>query len=111
MSTKPTKLLEKEIEKKVCDYAKKKGFYVRKFTSPCARAVPDRLMIAPGGYVLFVEFKREGQVPTLAQLHEHKHITRVGGNVKVISSVESGCRLIDNVKWAADWDEQGAEEI
>ena len=36
-------MLEKQIEAKVCEYAKTKGVLVYKFTSPARAAVPDRL--------------------------------------------------------------------
>ena len=95
MSTKPPKLLEKEIEKKVCDYAKKKGFYVRKFTSPCARAVPDRLFITPMGKVFFIEFKRTGEKPTLHQLREHRMLKEVNALVVVVDNIPRGLEVID----------------
>ena len=38
-------MLEKQIESKVCDYAKSKGVLAYKFTSPARAAVPDRLFI------------------------------------------------------------------
>ena len=38
-------MLEKQIERKVCDYAKNKGLLAYKFTSPARAAVPDRLFI------------------------------------------------------------------
>ena len=41
-------MLEKQIEAKVCEYAKTKGVLVYKFTSPARAAVPDRLMTIPG---------------------------------------------------------------
>ena len=73
--------LEKEIEKKICDYAKSKGCYVRKFVSPNNRSVPDRLIIAPGGAVGFLEIKREGCKPTPAQLAELELLRKQGCNV------------------------------
>ena len=42
-------LLEKQIERSVCDYAKSIGFLVYKFTSPERAAVPDRMFITPKG--------------------------------------------------------------
>lgn len=86
--------LEKEIEKKVCDYARKKGFYVRKFTSPCARAVPDRLFIRQG-VAFFIEFKRLGEEPTPAQKIEHKQLREVGAHVAVVDNVAEGLKVID----------------
>ena len=98
-------LLEKEIERKVCEYAKKLGFYCRKFTSPANRAVPDRLFINGHGYHFFIEFKRQGCEPTLAQEKEHQELRRVCANVQVIDNVLDGYELLDlytdkEVTWA-----------
>lgn len=90
-------MLEKKIEAAVCDYAKSKGWLVYKFTSPARAAVPDRLMIAPGGKVVFVEFKREGQKPTVPQAREHARLIAQGVLVFVIDNVSAGRALVDFV--------------
>jgi hypothetical protein len=82
--------LEKEIEKKVCDYAKSKGCYVRKFVSPNNRSVPDRIIIAPGGAVGFLELKRGGQKPTKAQEAEMVLLKSMGCNVTWCDNVIDG---------------------
>ena len=46
-------MLEKQIEAKVCDYAKTKNVLVYKFTSPARAAVPDRLFIRADGRMWF----------------------------------------------------------
>ncbi len=87
--------LEKEIEKKICDYAKSKGCYVRKFVSPNNRSVPDRLIIAPGGAVLFLEIKREGCEPTRAQYAEIAVLDNVGATANWCDSVADGKLFVD----------------
>lgn len=87
-------MLEKQIEAKVCDYAKSKGLLVYKFTSPARAAVPDRLFIR-NGRVFFVEFKRSGQKPTDAQHREHERLRQQNVNVFVIDNVEDGKVAID----------------
>lgn len=83
--------LEKEIEKKVCQYAEKLGCYVRKFASPQRRGVPDRLFITPTGRVFFIEFKRSlKDTPTPLQMREIEAIRRRGGTVFVIGDVQHG---------------------
>lgn len=89
--------LEKVIEQKVCDYAKSRGCLVYKFTSPARRSVPDRLFIAPGGRVWFIEFKRKGCVPTAGQEVEIGKIREKGGTVHVVNSVKRG-------KFCVDWE-------
>lgn len=88
-------MLEKDIERKVCDYAKSKGTLTYKFTSPNRAAVPDRIFIAPGGFVYFVEFKREGQKPTPAQVREHARLREQGCQVWVIDNVAGGIKMVD----------------
>ena len=82
-------MLEKQIEAKVCDYAKKFGVGVYKFTSPARAAVPDRMFMYKGR-VFFIEFKREGQKPTPAQEREHNRMRQHQINVFVVDNVEQG---------------------
>jgi hypothetical protein len=91
----PPNPLEKVIEQKVCDYAKSKGCLVYKFTSPSRRSVPDRMFIAPGVHVFFIEFKRRGEKPTAGQMVEIEKIKGKGGVVWVVDNVEDGKRIID----------------
>lgn len=95
--SKPPAPLEKEIEKKICDYAKSKGCYVRKFTSPNNRSVPDRLIIAPGGAVGFLEIKRGGQSPTKAQEHEMALLKKQGCTVGWCDNVPDGKQFVDDL--------------
>ena len=88
-------MLEKQIEEKVGTYAKEQGFLVYKFTSPQRSAVPDRLYINPRGFMFFVEFKREGVLPTPGQLREHDKLRKQRCTVEVIDSVEAGKEMID----------------
>ena len=90
-------MLEKDIEKKVCDYARERGLLVYKFTSPARAAVPDRLFIGPKGRVWFVEFKREGQKPTPAQEREHTRLRGHSVSVFVIDDVEQGKAVVDTM--------------
>ena len=88
-------MLEKQIEAKVCEYAKTKNILVYKFTSPARAAVPDRMFIRPDGRIWFVEFKREGAKPTEAQEREHHRLRQHKVNVFVIDNVEEGKTMID----------------
>lgn len=96
-------MLEKQIEEKVCAYAKDKGLLVYKFTSPNRASVPDRLFIRPGGTVFFIEFKAEGKKPTPAQEREHQRLRSQGSIVSVIDNVEAGKSLIDSMVSIPPW--------
>jgi hypothetical protein len=88
-------MLEKQIEAKVCEYAKSKGLLAYKFTSPARAAVPDRMFITPNGHVFFCEFKAEGKKPTEAQTREHHRLRQQKVNVFVIDNIDEGKVMID----------------
>lgn len=88
-------MLEKQIESKVCEYAKSKGVLAYKFTSPARAAVPDRMFITTDGRVFFCEFKAEGKKPTEAQSREHTRLRQHKVNVFVIDNVNEGRVMID----------------
>ncbi len=89
--------LEKDIEKKVCEYARSLKMLVYKFTSPSRRSVPDRMFITEMGEVWFIEFKRRGEVPTAAQAVEIAKIRKTGVAVFVVDNVEQGKRIVEIV--------------
>jgi len=88
-------MLEKQIEARVCEYARTKSVLAYKFTSPARAAVPDRLFISPNGRMWFCEFKREGQKATVAQEREHAKLRQQKVNVFVIDNVTEGKTMID----------------
>jgi len=88
-------MLEKQIEAKVCEYARERGLLVYKFTSPNRAAVPDRLFVLPNGKMFFCEFKREGEKPTPAQEREHHRLRQHKVSVWVIDNVIDGKEMVD----------------
>ncbi len=52
-------MLERDIEKKMTALVKKLGGLSYKFVSPGCDGVPDRIVITPGGAVVFWELKTE----------------------------------------------------
>jgi hypothetical protein len=94
MTRKNSNPLEKEIEKAVCERAKKLGCLTYKFTSPARRSVPDRLIVPQGLPPFFIEFKRRGEKPTDSQKIEIQKIRDQGTPVFIIDDVEQGCRLL-----------------
>ena len=88
-------MLERDIEKRVKDYARSKGWLAYKFTSPGHIGVPDGLLISPVGLVIFMEFKQTGKKPTAMQQREIDRINQHGVMALVVDSVEQGRGLID----------------
>lgn len=87
--------LEKDIEKTIKRYAESKGWLTRKWCSPGHSFVPDQIFINPTGRVMFVEFKRNGCVPTPMQAREHQKLRDQGCSVFVIDSVELGKVMVN----------------
>lgn len=89
-------MLEKDIEKKVRDYARKQGILTYKFTSPAHASVPDRIFIYPQGDIIFIEFKAPGKVATEKQAREINRLIRHNQSVYVIDDVSLGEYVIDS---------------
>lgn len=85
---------ESEIEKKVSEYAKAKGWLVYKFVSPSQRGVPDKIFIG-GGDIYFIEFKAPGKKPTKLQDKVFNRIREELFEVYIIDDVATGKLLID----------------
>lgn len=79
-------MLERDVEAYLVEKVRMAGGIAFKFTSPARRAVPDRLVLLPGGRVVFVECKRPGEKPTPAQSREHERIRALGFDVVVRDS-------------------------
>lgn len=89
--------LEKDIEKRVCDYAKSLDMLCYKFTSPSRRSVPDRMFITKAGVVFFIEFKRKGQKPTASQEVEIAKIRSQGVKCFVVDNVDQGKTILADI--------------
>ncbi len=89
--------LEKVIEGKVRLYARERKVLVYKFTSPGNASVPDRVFVAPGGIVWWIEFKRRGEKPTPKQAVEIAKLRAQGAKVFVVDNVEEGKRVVDEM--------------
>lgn len=79
------KLLEKDIQKACVAWARERGWYARKFSSPANRSVPDYIF-GKDGCTVFVEFKVPGKKPTDNQLEEHRLMAEVGLMAHVIDN-------------------------
>lgn len=86
--------LEKDIERKVCDFAKQHNMLAYKFNSESRRSVPDRMFVTKKGHVFFIEFKRKGKKPTDPQWREIHRLRGRGVDVYVIDNIDEGKRVI-----------------
>ncbi|EMU80080.1 VRR-NUC domain protein [Escherichia coli MP021017.5] len=77
---------ESLIEKHLVAEVKKAGGGAFKFISPGRRSVPDRIVLLPGGRIVFVECKAPGKPPRAGQLREHGRLRALGFTVVVLDS-------------------------
>ncbi|TFA77367.1 nuclease [Escherichia coli] len=74
---------ESLIEKHLVAEVKKSGGVAFKFVSPGRRSVPDRIVLLPGGRLVFVECKAPGKAPRADQL---RGLRALGFTVVVLDS-------------------------
>lgn len=79
---------ERNIEAYLRDSVKKAGGIAYKWVSPGNNGVPDRIVIIPGGKIIFVELKAPGKKPTALQQVQHDKLRALGCDVRVIDSRE-----------------------
>jgi hypothetical protein len=90
---------EYQVEDLLRDGVKKIGGKAYKFVSPGNAGVPDRVVILPGGHVCFVELKgTRGKLSPL-QTMQISTISRLQGDVRVISSKEQVEEFLDYCKF------------
>lgn len=81
-------MLERRIEERLVEGARKAGGVAIKWVAPAYSGVPDRIVFLPGGRIIFVELKAPGRAPTALQSRVHQMLTRLGADVRVIDSLE-----------------------
>lgn len=84
---------ESIIETKVCEFAEKQGWLVRKIVYAGRRGCPDRMFVR-NGKILLVEFKRPGGGPDPLQVKEHARLKERGVTVHLIDDIAAGCALL-----------------
>ena len=77
-------MLEKTIERKLVNSVNAAGGLCPKFVSPGMDGMPDRLVLMPGGRLLFVELKAPGKKPRPLQLRRHAQLRALGFRVSVL---------------------------
>lgn len=82
-------MLESRIEKIFRTKIKKHGGKALKFVSPGWAGAPDRLVLLPGGYMLFAELKAPGHVFKPLQSKRAEELRELGFTVYKIDSVEA----------------------
>jgi len=90
-------MLEKQIEKRLINKAKKLGGLALKFTSPGKNGMPDRIILLPGGQIVFVELKAPGKKLKPLQQKRFRQLRKLGFQALKIDSVKDADEFIREV--------------
>lgn len=85
---------EKEIETYFRKQVRAAGGRAYKFVSPGNAGVPDRIVLFPGGRIVFVELKAPGKKRTALQEAQCNKISKLGFEVLVIDNKETVDKFI-----------------
>lgn len=78
---------EKWLERELVRLIGKRGGLALKYANANQTGYPDRLVLLPGGRLVFVEVKTKGRKPTTLQSLRHDQLRGLGFPVFVIDSV------------------------
>jgi hypothetical protein len=81
-------MLESLIEKRLKKRVEGMGGIALKVDAMSWAGAPDRLVLLPGGQVIFVELKAPGKKPRPIQIKRHEQLRAIGFEVIIIDSLE-----------------------
>lgn len=90
---------EKNIERKLVLKLKSYGVDPVKFEVPGKRGMPDRIILIPGGKVIFAEVKAPGKKLRPLQEKRKRELEELDFEVYVIDSENSIDRLVNRIIW------------
>lgn len=79
---------ESSVEKRLTNMLRKRGALCLKFSSPGNPGVPDRIVLLPGGRVVFVEVKARGGRVGVLQERQIARLRGLGADVRVLEGAE-----------------------
>jgi hypothetical protein len=80
-------MTEKHIEQKLCTKVKAMGGIAIKINSLSMSGLPDRLVLLPGGEVIFIELKAPGKEMRPLQVKRKRQLEGLGFSVYCIDDV------------------------
>lgn len=81
-----SELSEKSIEHYLVERVRKLGGECLKYSNPHAIGYPDRIVLLPGGRVMWVELKSYGERPRAIQQQRIERLRQLGQEVHVCDS-------------------------
>lgn len=100
MNKKP---MEKIIENCLIKACKNRGGKAVKLIPQNMAGIPDRMLLLPGGYLVFAELKREGEKPRALQEYQHRKLRELGFKVEVVDTKEKLEEVMRDYDLRAAW--------
>lgn len=88
---------ESALEARLVREVKKRGGLCYKFVSPGAVGVPDRIVILPGGRVVFAELKADTGSPSECQKWQIRELRKRGADVRVLKGLDQVLEFLKEV--------------
>ncbi len=88
---------EKTLEQKLVHMVRGQGGIALKFVSPGMAGVPDRLILLPGGKIVFCELKAPGNMPRPLQLRRMEQLRALGFKVCVADNIGKIGELLNEI--------------
>lgn len=92
--------MEKDIERWLGNQLKNLGCIYMKFVSPGNDGVPDRIVILPGGLVVFAELKDDTGRLRPNQRVQIKRMRKLGASVSVVTGKLGATLFVDDIRRA-----------
>ena len=99
---------ERDVEVLLREGVKQLGGKAYKWVSPGNAGVPDRIVILPGGKVLFVELKQKNGRRTRLQKMQQEQLMRLKASVLTLYGIADVRRFLDWAKEHSTYDLQSA---
>ena len=93
-------MAERDLERQLRDQLRRAGCLPLKFESPGYTGVPDRIVLIPGGRIVFVEMKAPGEKERPRQRYVQGLLRRLG--FTVFSTVDSREKIDDVVRYCRE---------
>ena len=88
---------ERDIEQRLRAELGKKGAWAIKLTAPGNDGLPDRIVILPGGRIIFVELKADRGELTKLQIWQQQRLRSLGCEVRTLRGMTEALQFVEEV--------------
>ena len=85
---------ESKLEQECRKFAEAQGYRLLKWVSPGVRGVPDRILLGPNRFIVFIEFKAPSEKPSVLQKKFIDLLNRFGFKAEIVWTFEQFLTLL-----------------